>query len=231
MDQIRPSGPPGIANSSAGWLPLETVDQVREELAELAFKTIASVRSLEPYSSLSEEYIATARPLDRRTLRRGITVRSVVRTEALQDASTREYLEELSSLGANIRHVRDLHEHGIAFDEHAAIVAAPAVEAGRHAPAILLEDPCLMMNFLQLFDRVWETADPILFTASPQNPLSPDERDALSAMVKCSKDSAAAHMLNVSLRTYRRRIASCIDKMQSQSRLEAALKAREHGLI
>lgn len=207
--------------------------QIRNRIDDLAFFAREEILSVEPYRALTPENIEHARPLDRRCLRRGVRIRSVVLKEALDDPPTAAYLHELSAQGASIRTASDIAERILVYDRHTALVPANPADTSRGA--LVAQEPGLVASVLSLFERIWDQATDLsglLDTPAPDSvPLTPMELEVLKSMCRVTKDEIGARELGVSLRTYRRHVADVLRTLNASNRPHAALLARERGWI
>ncbi|MEU4031223.1 helix-turn-helix transcriptional regulator [Streptomyces anulatus] len=216
---------------------LEGLAQIRNRIDDLAFFARDEILSVEPYTRLSEENIARSRPLDLRCLRRGVRIRNVVSSVALQDPTTAAYLRELAEHGAAIRVTADTTERLLVYDRRAALVPLDPRDTSRGA--LLAHRSGLVSNVISLFERIWDQADELSRAvdgtqggedAAAVRP-SGIERRVLVSMCTVGKDEAGARELGVSVRTYRRHVADLMQTLGAASRAQAALLARERGWI
>lgn len=210
---------------------LNAVSDIRDRLEDLAFFAREEILSIEPYEKLSAANIEHARPLDLRCLRRGIALRSIVLRSALDDPTTAAYLLELVDRGAQVRWVDQTQERVLVYDRATALV--PAVPTDTSAGALLLHDPALVANLIALFEQVWSSATPIEQHGdrSGDPVLTPTELQVLESMCSVSKDDLGARLVGVSVRTYRRHVADLLRTLGAETRPQAALVARERGLV
>ncbi|WP_137234313.1 helix-turn-helix transcriptional regulator [Streptomyces sp. BPSDS2] len=216
---------------------LEGLTQIRNRIDDLAFFARDEILSVEPYTRLSAENIARSRPLDLRCLRRGVRIRNVVSSLALQDPPTAAYLRELAEHGAAIRVTADTTERLLVYDRRAALVPLDPRDTSRGA--LLAHRSGLVSNIISLFERIWDQADDLSRaadgTGSGEDADAPRpsgiERRVLVSMCTVGKDEAGARELGVSVRTYRRHVADLMQTLGAASRAQAALLARERGWI
>ncbi|MEI7032429.1 helix-turn-helix transcriptional regulator [Streptomyces pratensis] len=215
---------------------LEGLAQIRNRIDDLAFFARDEILSVEPYARLSAENIARSRPLDLRCLRRGVRIRNVVSSVALQDPPTAAYLRELAEHGAAIRVTADTTERLLVYDRRAALVPLDPRDTSRGA--LVAHRSGLVSNIIALFDRIWEQADDLPPAGGGEggdDPAVPApsgiERRVLVSMCTVGKDEAGARELGVSVRTYRRHVADLMQTLGAASRAQAALLARERGWI
>ncbi|MET4673348.1 MULTISPECIES: helix-turn-helix transcriptional regulator [unclassified Streptomyces] len=212
---------------------LEGLAQIRNRIDDLAFFARDEILSVEPYTRLSPENIARSRPLDLRCLRRGVRIRNVVSSVALQDPPTAAYLRELSEHGAAIRVTTDTTERLLVYDRRAALVPLDPRDTSRGA--LLAHRSGLVSNIIALFEKIWDQAEELPpadgGNGTSRGDLSAMERRVLVAMCTVGKDEAGARELGVSVRTYRRHVAELMQTLGAASRAQAALLARERGWI
>ncbi len=113
-----------------------------------------------------------------------------------------------------------------------AAVARPllrlAVKAQRHA--------AFAAQVLTLLDQFLPIAFPTLAAATPkspdiQEPLTPRELEVLRLLAAGASNPAIAEQLTLSLHTVKRHVAHILQKLEADSRSEAALRARDLGLL
>ncbi|ATZ25833.1 helix-turn-helix transcriptional regulator [Streptomyces lavendulae] len=212
---------------------LEVLSQIRDRIDDLAFFAREEILSVEPYSALTPDNIAHARPLDTRCLRRGVRVCSVVRREALDHPPTVAYLRELTAQGASIRVAESFSERILVYDRQTALVPVDPADTARGA--LVTQQAGLVSNILALFEKIWDRAvDLAVLTGDGSHSievLSEIERRVLEELCRVGKDETGARNLEISVRTYRRHVADVLRILGASSRPHAALLARERGWI
>ncbi|MEV6394012.1 helix-turn-helix transcriptional regulator [Streptomyces sp. NPDC051907] len=217
---------------------MEILAQIRDRIDDLAFFAREEILSVEPYTALTPENIAHARPLDMRCLRRGIRIRSVVLKEALEHPPTVSYLRELTAQGATIRVAGSLSERILVYDRQTALVPVDPADTSRGA--LVTQQAGLVSNILALFEKIWDHATDLSALIAPADadaqPLSANgltaiEQQVLEEMCRVAKDETGARNLDISVRTYRRHVADLLRVLDASSRPHAALLAREKGWI
>ncbi|WP_340563365.1 LuxR C-terminal-related transcriptional regulator [Streptomyces sp. GSL17-111] len=218
--------------SPQGVEQLVDLGQIRNQIDELAFFAREEILSVEPYTRLTPENITQSRPLDLRCLRRGVSIRNVVRSDALEHGPTAAYLRELVAHGARVRVADDVTERILVYDRRTALVPIDPADTSRGA--LVTREGGLVCNIIALFEKIWEQADDL--RASGEGVRTPPElteteRRVLLSMVSVGKDEAGARELGVSVRTYRRHVADLMRTLGAASRVQAALIARERGWV
>ncbi|MDH6705820.1 hypothetical protein P3T27_002542 [Kitasatospora sp. MAA19] len=211
---------------------LEALEEIRTRIDDLAFFARHEILSAEPYTELTPENIAHARPLDARCLQRGVRMRSMILRQALSHPSTAGYLHELAAQGAEIRVLDDLSERILVYDRETVLVPADPTDTSRGA--LLTRQPGLVANALALFEKIWNEASDLPDPAAQSDAahrLSAVEQLVLAEMCQAGKDDIGARNLGISVRTYRRHIAEILRVLGAGGRAQAALLARERGWI
>lgn len=210
---------------------IENLDTIRGRIDSLAFFAREEILSAEPYAALTHENIQHARPLDLRCIKRGVRIRNVVLSEAVEDAVTFGYLRELASLGAEIRVVDEIPARILIYDRHTALTPVDPSDSSRGA--LVAQETGLVSNMVALFEQIWSGAKELVsFYGDTGEDRLPDvEQRVLEAMCRGTKDEIGARDLGVSVRTYRRYVASILQILDAASRPQAVLLARERGWI
>ncbi|MFE3324948.1 helix-turn-helix transcriptional regulator [Streptomyces sp. NPDC059176] len=225
-DRADPLGP---ARCLQGVERLWDAADVRDRMDDLAFFCRREILSVEPCTALTLENIAHAAPLDRRLLRRGVRIRSVVPKAVLRDPQTLVYLRDLARQGAEVRVAEGFGDRVLVYDS--GVVLVPAGDASRGA--LVMQDSALVTPVRSLLESIWEAAEKLPDddrSAATSGP-SEIERRVLALMCQVTKDESGARTLGVSVRTYRRHIADLLSALGASNRAHAALIARERGWI
>ncbi|WP_248962207.1 DNA-binding response regulator [Sphaerisporangium perillae] len=160
----------------------------------------------------------------------GFTVSKLLSPAALAGEAARLRLREVMAKGARVRisSTRLPHET-IIIDRRVMILA------GRDTPGLreytVTTSPALVGGVYALFRAVWETGTDLAAYFSGEMPhLDADSLAVLRALGAGHTDETASRQLGLSLRTYRRRVAELMAKLEADSRFQAGLRAGELGL-
>ncbi|HET6504721.1 MAG TPA: DNA-binding response regulator [Amycolatopsis sp.] len=159
----------------------------------------------------------------------GRRIRKLYRPGALLEPAPAAHLRELDRLGAQVRITPDEINETIILDGRAVILAGDASSGVRTFS--LIRRPEVVQNVTSLFNAAWRRATPVsVFDAEfgEIRALAPRILDALATGLK---DETAARTLELSLRTYRRRVAELMTALGATSRFQAGARARELGLL
>ncbi|WP_181774173.1 hypothetical protein [Amycolatopsis pittospori] len=227
----RYSARPWSVDPATGLERIEDLDQVRQRLSELAFFTRRSVWSVQPGASISRSAIEASKPLDLRGLRRGIAVRTIYNTGALDDEMFLDYVQEVTAAGAEIRVTDDPIERMVIMDDVVAVLPIDPQNSGQGA--LIVRQPGLIVGFLRLFHRLWNEAS--VYPPPKTDPAaagpSGEDRKVLALLAEGSTDEVAARVIGVSVRHLRRRVARLMAELGAGSRFEAGVEAARRGWI
>jgi DNA-binding NarL/FixJ family response regulator len=110
--------------------------------------------------------------------------------------------------------------------------SAPVEEitAGIHAAAegAALLSPVVAANLL---DHVRDNASSLRVGTDPVGQLTPRELEVLRLMAQGLENSEIARELVISTRTARNHVASILEKLHMQNRIQAAVYAVRHGVV
>jgi DNA-binding NarL/FixJ family response regulator len=127
---------------------------------------------------------------------------------------------------------RDIMEAILAGARGYILKSAPVEEitAGIHAAAegAALLSPVVAANLL---DHVRDNASSLRVGTDPVGQLTPRELEVLRLMAQGLENSEIARELVISTRTARNHVASILEKLHMQNRIQAAVYAVRHGVV
>ncbi|GAB6916407.1 helix-turn-helix transcriptional regulator [Streptomyces drozdowiczii] len=212
---------------------IEGMAAVRAAIDELTFFTRTESLTTSPTGVLSQENISHARVMDSRILRRNVHMRTLMAAPALDDPTTMDYLRELTAKGAKVRIAYEPLERLIICDRAAALTPIDPAETTKGA--ILTRDPGLVAALVSLFERMWQTAHDLPTIEESEDKgtslVNGLQRDILRSLYTSEKDEIGARELGIAVRTYRKHVASLMQRLGASNRFQAALLARERGWI
>jgi DNA-binding transcriptional ArsR family regulator len=178
---------------------------------------------LGPYSTELEETFT------RDLLDRGLDIRSVYTSEALEQPGRFELITRLAQLGEQARILPTLPFRLRIMDRRVALVA---LIGGRYDRIAVVHRSGLLDAILELFDVYWQRAQPIISTAAatPEQP-STDDLLLLRMLQAGYKDQAIARQLGTSARTVTRRIAAIASRLGLETRFQMGSEAAKRGWI
>jgi hypothetical protein len=157
-------------------------------------------------------------------------VRKIYRPGMLLDpVSAQQVATARDRHGAQIRITTEDINETIIFDRRLAVLAGDT-RAGRRSYSVITQ-PEVVQGVTSLFEAAWRAAtDLALYDAriAEIRQLAPRVLDLLG---QGAKDEAAARILGLGVRTYRRRVAELMAALGAESRFQAGVRARELGLV
>jgi sugar-specific transcriptional regulator TrmB len=135
---------------------IDGVKAVRERIAELSFFARDYICAIHPGGPQSLESLEASRPLDIRSIRRGLRLRLIHEAQVLDDEINRSYLRELVMLDVGVRLIGQAHGRMLIFDGQAAVVPMDPQDSRRGA--LIVRHPALIAGLQDLFERIWESA-------------------------------------------------------------------------
>ncbi|MGW8669080.1 DNA-binding response regulator [Streptomyces niveus] len=160
----------------------------------------------------------------------GFTTRKLLSPVALADEEARAHLRQVRGAGALVRISGSRLPHEtILIDRRVMILAGRETSAGREYTVTTSQT--LVDGVHSMFRALWDTAaDLETYLRGDVPHLDARSRAILTELASGRTDTSAAKRLGVSLRTYRRRVASLMTDLESDSRFQAGVRAGELGL-
>ncbi|CUU53570.1 hypothetical protein Ga0074812_10168 [Parafrankia irregularis] len=214
---------------------IDSADQARVELLALLGRAEKEVLTLHTRDGLVPALTTEVLPVELRALRRGVTMRSVLPRAVSADETGVGYVRTVASHGLEARLTDDPRIDATTVDGRIGLVqfAAPGTES----LALIVRSPALANLVTQLFEQIWETAEPLAVEADGERESGSDdlpsdsERLLLRLLSLGVKDEAAARHLGVSVRTVRRMVADLMLRLDARSRFQAGTVAARRGWL
>ncbi|MUL43055.1 response regulator transcription factor [Streptomonospora sp. PA3] len=160
----------------------------------------------------------------------GMRIRKLYRSGMLLDPTWAQRIAEAGDRhGAQIRVSTEEMNETIILDGRVVILAGDE-QAGERSYS-LISQPETVQGVCSLFEIAWRSATELAVydaRVAEVRQIAPRVLDLLGQGVK---DEAAARMLGLGVRTYRRRVAELMAALGAESRFQAGLRARELGLV
>ncbi|WP_063932608.1 helix-turn-helix domain-containing protein [Jiangella alkaliphila] len=161
-------------------------------------------------------------------LERGVTIRVVYDSTALQDPLRLANVRTLAAHGEQARVLPKVPLKLTIFDQHTAVVPLTREEVSESVA--LVHESGLLDALLALFETLWSSA-PVLDRPHDTAPIPPEDADLLTLLAMGVKDAAVARQLGVSIRTARRRISGIMDRLGATSRFQAGRESERRGWL
>ncbi|MEU9502464.1 hypothetical protein [Streptomyces sp. NPDC048196] len=199
---------------------------MREQIEDLAFATHHEVLAALRLDRLTPARLELHEYLTLRWIRRGVAIRYLFDSAALDDASTFAYLRQISVAGAEVRIAASLKSNLLICDNRSALLYTKPEDP--EGGAMVTKESDLVAVVRGLFSQTWEQSTELGQLTKDRLCLAPADQELLILILKPGKDLARARELGVSLRTFHRRVADLYERLGVTSRTEAALVAREY---
>ncbi|WP_435129840.1 helix-turn-helix domain-containing protein [Actinacidiphila sp. bgisy144] len=177
----------------------------------------------------------TTSPSERAALARGVSVRAAYATEVLALPERARVLREMIALGEQARVLPRVPTKLIVVDRREAILPLTGSDAGQRTTAAYVRRSGLSDALVELFEAHWAVATPVFAAADAAEPvdpeISPEDRALLQLLNAGMKDEAIARQLDLSQRTFRRRIAHLLNRLGATSRFQAGTQAMRRGWL
>ncbi|MER5883783.1 LuxR C-terminal-related transcriptional regulator [Streptomyces sp. NPDC001941] len=219
------------SQSNASVRYLEGVDSIRDYLAALNNQVEEEFLTFAPGGAQTAANMRASRPLNRRLLERGISMRTIYLDSIRRDQPSVEHAEWLTSHGALVRTAPSLPNRMIICDRRVAIIATDSDHTG--VGAVAISSPGLISSLCALFENEWRAAQPLGAAAPAQQPgeLTPQQVTALQLLAQGATDESIAKKLGVSARTARRIATGLLTHLNARSRFQAGVLAVQEGYL
>ncbi|MEU7114571.1 helix-turn-helix transcriptional regulator [Streptomyces sp. NPDC046182] len=206
------------------------LDAVRLRLEQLAATARTECLSFFPGGAQRPDVMESSKPLDQMALERGVSLRTLYQDSFRNDASTRDYVSWLSTLGGETRTVPSLPMLLVIVDQEVALVPLDPDDGRRGALEIRSRGAVEALHVL--FTRFWDAGIPWYEQDGPDcNGLSRRERELMYLLASGNTDEAIGKKLGLSLRTVRRTVSGLMVRLEARSRFEAGVLAARAGWL
>ncbi|WP_157982519.1 LuxR C-terminal-related transcriptional regulator [Nocardiopsis sp. FIRDI 009] len=217
--------------SSEAFDVIEDVHLVRLLLSDQAQRTEQELCIAHPGGGMSEGGLSRSIALDRIMLERGVVMRSVLQHATRHHTPTKEYVNDITKYGAQVRTIPVVPRRMIIFDRKVAFIPKEGGEVTQGA--VLLREPSVVDNFLASFELMWQNGRQFpVDTADKRTEATEDIRQTiLEYLATGTKDEVISRKLGISVRSCRRHIAEIMSDLKAESRFQAGVLAHQRGLV
>ncbi len=207
------------------------LDAIASQIERLAHNAEISIEVFAPRGAQTSAALESARPLDQRSLDRGLTIRYIYLDSIRNDTATLLYARWLEDAGGAVRTVPHLPLRMIIYDRRTAIVPTNPDAAAQGI--LVIEGAGVVTALVSLFQQVWESALPISTPARQLDAeeLTAQEQAVLKLLLEGHTDDVVARKLGVSVRTGRRVTAQLMIRLGARSRFQAGALAMSRGWL
>jgi sugar-specific transcriptional regulator TrmB len=185
---------------------LRGVPNINRFLTAVVGDAETELLTAQPDGARSAEALESALDRDKRALVRGVKIRTLYQHSARRSLVTREYVDAVTRLGAEVRTLDEFFQRLIVVDRRIAIVPG---SAGTDV-AVVIHDQNLVAYLADIFERFWERAHAFNDReTSTEREIAEDVHNmTVRMLVEGHSDNASAKRVGVSTRTYAGYIAS-----------------------
>ncbi|MFF0386224.1 LuxR family transcriptional regulator [Streptomyces sp. NPDC004286] len=152
-------------------------------------------------------------------LDRGVLVRTLYQHTAWHDGPTRDYVSEMTSLGAQVRTLDEFFDRLIIVDRVLAVIPA---DTARNE-AVLVRDEAVVRFLTEVFERNWQRAKPFQGSRTPteSSQLSEALRETIvRCLIHGDSDNAIAKRIGLSTRAYASHLAKLKAELKAETRFQ-----------
>jgi sugar-specific transcriptional regulator TrmB len=206
---------------------VDDIDQIRMMLDDASRRCQSEVLTMQPGGGRAADQLRDALPRDREMLQRGVDMKIIYQHSARTDVPTRDYVREVSALGAQVRTSNEIFDRMIIFDRRIAFVPNHG-----SAAAAVVHEPTMVGVLHRFHQHVWLSASVL----DPRDAAYGDTLDEVRATIlellaSGLTDEVIARRIGLSARTCRRHIARLMSDLKADSRFQAGVAAALGGLV
>ncbi|MGW6541602.1 LuxR family transcriptional regulator [Streptomyces massasporeus] len=167
-----------------------------------------------PKDTLEKVRIQTAELLGR-----GVEVRTLYQHTAWHDSPTRQYVADMTALGAQVRTMDELFDRLIVIDRSVAFIPAD----NERDQAVIIREPAVVRFLVGVFERNWLRAKPFEGSRTP-NESSHISGVLRETIIRClingDSDTAIAKRIGLSTRAYATHLAKLKSELKAETRFQ-----------
>jgi sugar-specific transcriptional regulator TrmB len=181
----------------------------------------------QPQAGRERASLKAAAERDKAALDRGVRMRTLYQHSARRHAMTREYVTEMTGLGAEVRTLDEFFNRMIVVDRRLAIIPGRS-----DSMALAIAEPALVAYLADIFERAWERARPFTNTErSMMNDIAREQRAmTIRMLIEGHSDPVSAKRLGVSARTFAGYVADLKAEYDSETRFQLGYTMGQQGV-
>lgn len=203
---------------NASTVELRGISNINRYLTSVVGDAESELLTAQPEGARSAAVLDAALERDKDALARGVRMRTLYQHSARRSLVTREYVEEITKVGAEVRTLDEFFNRLIVVDRRLAVVPG---SAGTDV-AVVIHDASLVAYLADIFERFWERAH--VFSdreRSTEREIAEDvHKMTVRMLVEGHSDNASAKRIGVSPRTYAGYVASLKAEYNVESRFQ-----------
>ncbi|MFE0458107.1 hypothetical protein ACFW1A_02445 [Kitasatospora sp. NPDC058965] len=188
--------------------------EINERVGMLVDSAQFEALSAQPGGSRRQNLLGPAVAMDRSLLQRGVARRIVYHPSARYSAPTRQYVEQITEAGGEVRTLEEPFTRLFIIDRRVAVIPVK----GDTETAAFISDEAMIAYLLDSFERLWERSSPFLgATEVPPEVISRMRTNILRMMSQGIGHRVIARNLGISERTLARHIADFREEYNSET--------------
>lgn len=197
---------------------LRGISNINRFLTSVVGDAESELLTAQPDGARSAAVLDVALDRDKSALARGVRMRTLYQHSARRSVVTREYVEEITKVGAEVRTLDEFFNRLIVVDRRLAVVPG---SSGTDV-AIVIHDASLVAYLADIFERFWERAHAFSDReSSTEREIAEDvHRMTVRMLVEGHSDNASAKRIGVSTRTYAGYIAALKAEYNVETRFQ-----------
>ncbi|MFY1669717.1 helix-turn-helix transcriptional regulator [Plantactinospora sp. WMMB334] len=192
----------------------------RGRIAELVALERTEHLAMNPETVFSADALAIAAPMDIALLERRVRLRSLGRSPADGDRSSR-HATEFARLGGEYREASELPHKLMIFDHRVVLIAVDPLGLDEGTWEIV--DPGTVASLVSLFVRHWTEATDPRWNGVPEVVLTPREKAIVALLAQGHTDTGVAKELGMSTRSVTYALRSLMDRLGVENRFQLGL--------
>ncbi|ELS54481.1 hypothetical protein [Streptomyces viridochromogenes] len=164
----------------------------------------------------------------RAALSRGVSVRTLYQHTAWHAGPTREFVEEMTRLGAQVRTLDEFFERLIIVDRRTAFLPASA----DRNKAVMVREPAVVGFLADIFDRSWQRATEFTGQRTPERSVEITgqlRQMIVRGLIEGESDAVIAKRIGLSQRTYASHLARMKEELGVETRFQLGYQLARSG--
>jgi DNA-binding CsgD family transcriptional regulator len=215
----------------AGILPgfdvVTSIEDIRQQIYAEAERNHSELRTL--HHNVSAQAILDGLEIDKRAVQRGVRLRTIARPSDLDMPGLYQAFKSMHEVGEEIRVMESVPTLMQIMDDRLAVVRLDPNDTFKGAMFIRVQN--LVDLLIDLYERMWEDAEPLFPSGRCEPDLSARQAELLSLVARGTKDEAIARSLGIGVRTIRRDISGLKELTGATSRTELITAAIRRGWV
>ncbi|MBV2353713.1 LuxR family transcriptional regulator [Streptomyces sp. J2-1] len=164
----------------------------------------------------------------RAALFRGVSVRTLYQHTAWHAGPTRDFVEEMTRLGARVRTLDEFFERLIIVDRRTAFLPA----SPDRSTAVMVQDPAVVGFLADVFDRNWQRATEFTGRRTPERSVEITgqlQQQIVRGLIGGESDAAIAKRIGLSQRSYASHLARMKEELGVDTRFQLGYTLAKSG--